>query len=489
MAFDDLSRFLQAAADAGELERIALPVSPDQEIAALTHQICREFRGAGPVILFEAPTGHTVPVVVNLLGNRSRFLAALGAEALDEVVERLRAAFSPVTATQQRKFGFSLSSAGGDRSRLFPRSMRRGLCQQVVKLGQDVNLHQFPALRSWPGESGPLMNSCLAISESIEGVSAVELMTVEVLDRQTVQLHWDHQGPTCRNWREYGENRQMPLALVLGGDPLLTYVASLPLPAWIDPWFFAGVLRNECLNLVRARSVELNVPADAEIVFEGYLESSPVTGSGAAADVRGLLQIRRQLPHLQITSLTHRANPLFPARVYSRDGSEELTFSQLTECLLLGLIQLTHPQAVDLHLPAWGAHRDAVLIGTQATTPEEVQQLLHAVCSLPVIAQARLIVAVGPEVDLRHDGAVWSEVCLSREEKTEAPSWPGFDGRERLVLDATSAARGELAARRCQSSPEILVELAQRFGNSGWDETETAGSGKDEVLEKRESGH
>lgn len=474
MAFDDLSRFLQAAADASELERIALSMAPDQEIAALTHQICQEFRGAGPVILFEAPTGYSMPVVVNLLGNRSRFLNALGAETLDEVVQRVREAFCPIPAASQRQFGFSLSTAVSDRSRLMPRVMRRGLCQQVVKLGQDVDLRQFPALRSWPGESGPLITAGQVITASVAGASSLEWMPVEVLDRQTLQLHWNPLGPTCRHWQGYGDQRQMPVAISLGGDPLLSYVASLPLPDWIDPWFFAGILRHDCVNLVRGRAVELNVPAEAEIVFEGYLDFSPATGTGTAANEQGLLRTGRDLPQFQVTSLTHRANPLFPARIQSLDGSEELIFGQLTERLLLGMLQLTHPQVLDLHLPAWGGHREAVLIRTNATVAEEVQRLLHSVCSLPLIAQASLIVAVGPDVDLRHDAAVWREVCLSRPGTSGLARWPGLAGGERLVLDATPASRGVLAASRCEPSAEILAVLAQRFGNPGWEESETA---------------
>jgi len=473
MPFDDLTKFLQAAVDAGELERITLPLSPDQEIAALTHQICREFQAQSPVILFEQPTGGCCPVVTNLLGSRSRFLKLLDVESLDEVIERLRWVFSPVPAHRDRKFGLSLSGQT-DRGKFAPRSIRRGFSQQVVKLGKEIDLTQFPVLRSWSGESGPIITAGQVITESSTGTPALEQMPLEVLDEQTLQLHWNPSGPTSRHWQERCQDqRQLPMAISLGGDPLLSYAASLPIPSWIDPWFLTGVLRNEGYNLVRARSVELNVPAEAEMILEGYLDATPPIGVGTSAGANGILQHHQNLPQLKLTALTHRANPVFPARIQALDVSEELVCSQLTEQLLLGILRLTQPAALDLHLPACGGHRDAIFLRTSATTGQEVQQLFHALCSLPFVSQTSLIVAVGAEVDLRDETAVWREVCLSRSSSPRPAASLETDHRQRLLLDATSAAQGKNAVRRCLPTPEILDRLARQFGNSSWDGLET----------------
>jgi len=473
MPFDDLTKFLQAAADAGELERIMLPLSPDQEIAALTHQICREFQAQSPVILFEQPTGGCCPVVTNLLGNRSRFLRLLGVEGFDEVIERLRWVFSLIPAHRDWKFGLNRSGQA-DRGKFTPRSIRRGLSQQVVKLGKEIDLTQLPVLRSWSGESGPMITAGQVITESSTGAPALEQMPLEVLDEQTLQLHWNPSGPTFRHWQERCQDqRQLPVAISLGGDPLLSYAASLPIPGWIDPWFLTGVLRNEGYNLVRARSVELNVPAEAEMILEGYLDTTLPIGAGAAAGANGILQHHQNLPQLKLTALTHRANPVFPARIQALDVSEELVCSQLTEQLLLGILRLTQPSALDLHLPACGGHRDVVFVRTSATTSQEVQQLFHALCSLPFISPTGLIVAVGAEVDLRDETAVWREVCLSRSSSRQLAARLEMGHQQRLLLDATSAALGENAARRCLPAPEILDRLAGQFGNSSWDGLET----------------
>lgn len=474
MPFDDLTRFLQAAADVGELERISLPLQTDQEIAALTQQICQEFRDASPVILFEHPDGRALPVVTNLLGNRLRFLKALGAESFDDVVERLRDALSPIPAHAHRDWKFGLGSgAGVDRGKLAPRTLRRGLSQQVVKLGKEIDLRQFPVLRSWPGESGPIITAGQVVTESAAGRPTLEQMPLEIIDSQTLLLHWSPQGPCYRNWLDRQQDqRQLPVAVSLGGDPLLLYAASLPLPGWIDPWFFTGILRNESFNLIRARSVELNVPAEAEIVLEGYIDTIPPTGTGVSGGARGILETRHQLPVLTLSAITHRANPVFPARVQALEFNEDSVWTQLTERLLLGILRMLNFSADDLHLPACGGQRDTVFIGTSATSRYEIEQILHAACSLPFLSQAGIVVAVGPDVNLRNTNAVWREVGLSRPTDPTAASWPIRITENRLIIDATPTSRSLHAVQRCQPSSEILASLARQLGNSSWETDE-----------------
>lgn len=467
MPFDDLTQFLQAAGDAGELERIPFSIDPDQEIAALTHQICREFRGCGPVILSERPAGSTMPVVTNLLGSRTRFLKALGVSHYDEVIERLRVALDPLPAARDWKLGFR--SNGIDRAKVTPRVVRRGNCQQVVKLGHEIDLRSFPALRCWEGESGRFITSGLVITESEQGRSSAELMPVEIVGPSTLQLHWNPKGTTFSHWKSHAaDQRPLPLAISIGGDPLLTYAASLPLPAWMDFWYFTGILRNESVNLVRARSVELHVPADAEIVFEAELPPITPKGSGRSAGGSGVLKSRDALPAATINTLTHRSSPIWPARVESFDVSEELICSELTEKLLLACLRMAHGNVVDLHLPACGGHRDVIFFSTDAMTPDEVRQQLHAVCALPLACEAGIVVAVSATTDLRNSDAVWREVSLSRD--ISAGQTTGDSSR--LLIDATGLSGRLESDTRCLPTTETLSRLARKFESPRWDSEE-----------------
>ncbi len=477
MPFDDLTHFLQAAGDTGELERIPFSIDPDQEISALTHQICREFRGCGPAILCERPEGSAIPVVTNLLGSRSRFLKALSASHYDEVIQRLRTALDPLPAPRDWKLGFRSSSM--DRAKVMPRIVRRGNCQQVVKLGHEIDLQSFPALRCWEGESGRFITSGIVVTETEQGRSTGELMPVEILGPGTLQLHWNPKGTTFSSWKAHAADRRpLPLAIAVGGDPLLAYAASLPLPSWMDFWYFTGVLRNESINLVRARSIDLHVPADAEIVFEGELTPAPPTGTGRCAAVSGLLESRSGLPTVSITTLTHRSSPLWPARVHSFDVSEELICCELTEKLLLEWLRMSPGGIVDLHLPACGGHRDIIFFSTESTSPDEVRQQLHAVCALPLACEASLVVAVGPQTDLRNADAVWREVSLSRElcgemaGVTNPISNHGDRRTPRLLIDATGSSGRIETDARCLPTMETLSRLARKFESPRWESVE-----------------
>ncbi|SFH60810.1 UbiD family decarboxylase [Planctomicrobium piriforme] len=470
MPFDDLTQFLQAASDAGELERVGVELSPREEIAAVTQEICREFRDQSPLILFEHPSRSSMPVATNLLGHRQRFLRATGASDLDELIARLQAALNPFPAGRDWKFGLG----GGptlDRGRFLPRVIRRGACQQVIKLGKDLDLGELPLLQSWNGETHPAITSGLVITESPDGRPSVELVPAAMLDRETLALHWQpsHVGGTL--WRQARlENRPFPVAIALGGDPLLGYVASLPLPRPLEPWVFAGMLRNESVNLIRARSVELNVPADAEIILEGYIDPAAGSASGCVAGPDGLLVARSQLPVLRLSAITHRANPIFPARVQGFDFQEEAVTGLLTERLLLSMLKLINPHAVDLHLPACGNHRQVLFVGSNCDDPSVVRQLLQAAGSLPLASAAGIFVAVGPQVDLRATDAVWREVALSVSGSGRGDSALSLNVSQQstgqLFIDATrTGAAGGLA----RASEEVLARIAERLGSTSWD--------------------
>ncbi len=476
MPFDDLTQFLQAASDVGELERIDVELSPKEEIAAVTQEICREFRERSPIILCEHPTSSPIPVVANLLGNRERFLRATGCSSLDEIVNRCRTALNPFPGeARDWKFGLGATPVN-DRSRILPRVIRRAACQQVVKLGKELDLLEFPIPQSWPGETRPAITAGIVISETNDGKRITELVPVGLVDRETLVLHWqpDHVGYT--QWkRSQANSRPFPVAIALGGDPLLTYVASLPLPVVMDPWVFAGILRNESVNLIRARSVELDVPADAEIIFEGYIEANSETVSGTVAGATGLLESHTDLPVLRLTAITHRANPLFPVRVQAFDFQEDFVTSLLTERLLLDLLKIMNSDVVDLHLPSCGGHRQIVFVRTTATQPDQVQQMFQAISGLPLSREAGILVAVPAHVDLRAFDAVWREVALRFPAHSQESLSSLSSGRGRLWIDAASGNNDLTKSRqRCEATQQVLARIAARLGGGQPEDLATA---------------
>ncbi|WP_437185463.1 UbiD family decarboxylase domain-containing protein [Planctomicrobium sp. SH668] len=460
MAFDDLTKFLQVAADAGELERIPVAIETDQEIAALTQQICREFRNACPVILIENPSGSQIPVVTNLLGSPSRFLATLGATHFDEVIERLKAALDPIPSHRDWKSTFA-AAVNSDRAKYSARTIRRGMAQQVIKVGADIDLREYPTLRCWSRETNPSITAAVIITESIEGVPSVERLPVEVVGPQTLQIHWHSNSKTYANWLDRQTTRAaLPIALALGGDPLLSYIASLPLPNWLDAWYVMGVFRNDGLNLMRARSLEMNVPADAEIIFEGEIEPGELLGTGLLASEAGIYEERTNLPRMSLTAITHRANPIFPARVCSIDTSEDLVTNSLTEKLILAVLKITGNSVHDLHLPDSGFATGMIVFSTRAT---DVQKIFRAISGLPLATTSRPLVAVGENIDVRNVDAVVKEISLSLLLNDRAPQRHLAHLTSPNWIDATNASDSSTLSLQCRPTSQILDQLARQF--------------------------
>lgn len=473
MAFDELTQFLQSAADADELLRLEEPVDARFELAAVAERLGRTLARRGPLLLFENVSSQSMPVVTNLLGHRPRLLRALGVSDLDEAVARVMNLFQPLSGPRNWTEALKTGTAG-DWTRFGPRVVRRGLCQQVVKLGRDLSLDVLPIPHCWTGETNRTLTAGQTVLTSLDGRNHLGGYVAEVMDAETLQLHWTGQDDGSRLFQEYCQaNRQMPVAIVLGGDPLLGYVGNLPLPRGIDPWLFAGVLRNENVNLVRARSVELDVPAESEMVLEGYIDPVPPTGTGRVSNRIGFIAEHRNLPLVRVTAITHRANPIVPVAVRSSEYLDDAVCAELTERLLLALLRLLVPPVHDLHLPACGSLRQAVFASLTDDRPDTVQQLRHAIGTLPLLSLARLLVVVDAAVDLHDADAIWREVCRYTDLTRDVTLGPGVsdpcdllppaDGTGRkLVIDATRRSAAGAATRLWGQPARASSEIEQR---------------------------
>lgn len=479
MALDDLSQFLQSAADHGELLRVANPIHPEFELMAVAEQIGREFQEDSPAILFEQVRGSTLPVVANLLGSTRRFRRSLNCEHWSEVIDRLGAAFSPVAEASDWNTPFT-GRQKTDRARLVPRILRRGACQQIVKLGKDFDLADFPIPGCWSGESGPALTNAVLITQAEAGGPVLERVPIEAIDSNSVRIHWDTLAAGRRLWdTARAAGRPLPIAIALGGDPLLGYVASLPLPEQLNPWHFAAALRDQAVNLVRGRMVELLVPAESEIVFEGYLEPDAPTGTGVMAGAAGGLVERKDLPELPLTAATHRGNPLWPTLLNSYTFHEDFVCSALTEQLLLAVLRWSLPEIRDLHLPRCGGHRRILFVQVSRNDPEVVSRLSHLLAGTPGTTDASIVVILPEQVPLRDESAVWRVAADAVHAKSKAflraePGLSAYDVVQqaasggRLVIDATPFAGHGTGALRASATPEALDQVRGHLRILGW---------------------
>ncbi|MBW3540462.1 MAG: UbiD family decarboxylase [Planctomycetes bacterium] len=411
MSDDTLTTFLNAVEDDGELVRVRVEVDPRFELAEI---VARSYAGTGdgPALFFENVAGRSMPVVANLLGSRRRLLKALGVESLEAAGDKL-ASLTRAEIPDGWTQALRLVPQWTQLARLPPRSIKTGVCQQVVRMGQDVNLGELPIPHCWPGEAAAAITlGQVVTADPDEGLRSVELAPLSVRGRNTLAVHWTaHDGGWANFESHRRRRRQMPVSVVVGGDPILAFAAEAPLPPRTDPWLLAGLLRGRSVETVRCRSVELEVPAGAELVIEGLVDTTqPVEPAGPTALPTGFLSLETPAPTLSVTAITHRSNPVFPIRVYAQPPSETTWIARACERMFLPLVRLAVPEVVDLHLPPAGAGRNLAFVSIRKRYAGQARKVLNALWGLERLATMKLLVVVDAEVDVHNEGAVWFHV-------------------------------------------------------------------------------
>ncbi|MCH8830240.1 MAG: UbiD family decarboxylase, partial [Planctomycetes bacterium] len=379
MQFDDLSEFVSGLEDLGELVRISVEVDPLLEIAEITDRVCRSV-GGGKALFFENVRGTTIPVVTNLLGSERRTCLALRSETLDAAAERIARVMRP-ELPEGWLGSLKMLPQLAQITRLPPKVVKTGLSQQVVKVGRDVDLRELPIPQSRPAEAGPSMTSGQIFTTNPEtGLRDVSLGILALQGKTSLSILWNPQEDGWRNYEAYRQQgRQMPVAVALGGDPALLIAASAPLPRDTDECLLAGFLRGSAVELVNARSIPLEVPAQAEIVIEGLIDMDrgPVQ-SGPVALPTGFYSDLDETPLMDVTAVTQRANPIFPAMIHGMPPSESLYVNRAVERLLLPVIQTFLPEIVDFHLPASGASRNLLFVRIRKEYPQQARKVMSA---------------------------------------------------------------------------------------------------------------
>jgi 4-hydroxy-3-polyprenylbenzoate decarboxylase len=415
MALDNLRDFLGAIEAAGQLVRIGVAASVDKEITEIADR-CMKSPGGGPALLFERPTllaggASPYPVAVNLFGSERRMALALGVERLDEVGERIaellhlkvpdgllgKLAMLPKLAEVAK---FPPKTAGGGRAP----------CQELVLQASDIDLSRFPVPVCWPEDGGPYITLAGVITRDPKtGVRNVGMYRVQVLGKAELAMHWQRHKVGAAHWREMAERGEtMPVAIALGGDPASIYAASAPLPPTIDEYLFAGFLRKQPVRLARAVTNDLEVPAEAELVIEGYVDPrEPLVLEGPFGDHTGFYSLADYYPKVHVTAITMRSDPVWPHTIVGRPPMEDYWLGHATERIFLPLLQITLPEIVDLHMPAEGIFHNLVLVSIDKQYPGQAYKVMNGLWGQGLMSLAKVIVVVDKDVNVRDPKEAW----------------------------------------------------------------------------------
>jgi len=414
MALDNLRDFIKAIDGIGELVRISHPVAARLEIAEIADRVMKS-PGGGPALLFEhvlLENGRrsSLPVAINLFGSLARMRLALGVGDLEEIGGRISEMLN--LKVPEGLFGKLAMLPKLAEIGKFPPRVRSGrpTCQELVLQGDAVNLDAIPFLTTWPGDGGRYITLPMVITHDPgSGVRNVGMYRVQVLSRNTLAMHWQRHKVGAAHWREMAERgERMPVVIALGGDPASIYAGSAPLPPTIDEFLFAGFVRREPVDLARAVTSELEVPAEAELVLEGYIDpAEPLVLEGPFGDHTGFYSLADYYPQVHVTAVTSRREPIYPATLVGRPPMEDFYLGHATERIFLPLLKLTVPEIVDYHMPAPGIFHNLVFVSIDKQYPGQAYKVMNALWGQGLMSLAKVLVIVDKDVNVSDSDEAW----------------------------------------------------------------------------------
>ena len=450
VAYTDLREWVRALEKRGELRRIATPVSPFLEMAEIADRTAKLKRdGApwgGPALLFESVIGHPgARVLMNQFGSLDRMRLALETDSLDAIADRIRTLIRPETPTSlldKLKLLPKLAEIGS----FFPKLIDRGSApvKEVIHKGTDVDLTALPVLTTWPGDGGPFITlPCVITRDPRSGKRNVGMYRMQVYDGQTTGMHWQRQKVAAEQMRDRlrasaadataavdlmaataggtaaAINAGQPLefaphtvsairgsrlevAVAIGTDPATTFAAIVPAPPEIEEYLIAGFLRGKPVELVRGETVDLEVPAHAEYVLEGYVDLSELRSEGPFGDHTGFYTMPEDYPVFHLTAITHRKNPIYAATVVGKPPMEDAWMGKAVERIFLPLMQLTLPEIVDVNLPPAGVFHNLMIVAIRKSYAGHARKVMNGIWALGQAMFTKCIIVVDEDCDV-HD--------------------------------------------------------------------------------------
>jgi 4-hydroxy-3-polyprenylbenzoate decarboxylase len=414
VAFDTLNEFVEALDRAGELVRIKEPVSVDLEMCEIADRTMK-MPGGGPALLFEQPVlmngqRSKYPVGINLFGSMKRINMALETDSLDAIGDRITELLStkvPDGLLGKLSMLPKLLEVGK-----FPPRHKSGTpaCQEVVLRGGDVDLDTLPLMKTWPEDGGAYITLPMVITvDPKRGIRNVGMYRIMQTGKTTLAMHWQRHKVGAAHWREMAERgEKMPVCIALGADPPSMYSASAPLPPTVDEFIFAGFLRKKPVQLAKAVTCDLDVPAEADFVIEGYIDpAEALVTEGPFGDHTGFYSLADLYPQVHVTAITMREKPIFPATIVGRPPMEDFYLGHATERIFLPLLKLTVPEIVDYHMPAEGIFHNLVFVSIRKEYPGQAYKVMNAMWGQGLMSLAKVLVIVDDWVNVRNPQEAW----------------------------------------------------------------------------------
>lgn len=404
MAYANLQAFIDLLDEQGELIRIKEYVNPELEITEITDRYSKHIAG-GKALLFEN-NGTDFPVLINALGSHKRMSLALGVDKLDDIGDECKSLFTFLTEPRHGLL---------DKLKILPRlhtiaswmpklKKGRGACQEVIMKQPDLS--KIPILKCWPADGGPFITFPMVITRDREtGIRNVGMYRMQVFEKGLTGMHWHKHKTGARHYQQYKEKgEKMPVAVALGGDPAHTFSATAPLPDNIDEFMLSGFLRKKHVELVKCITNDIEVPADADFIIEGYVDpSEELIYEGPFGDHTGFYSLADYYPKFHVTCITHRKKAIYPATIVGIPPMEDAYIAKATERIFLTPIKLTMvPEMVDYDIPIAGVAHNLAIVSIKKTYPGQAQKVINTMWGAGQMMFNKILIVVDATVDV-HD--------------------------------------------------------------------------------------
>jgi len=406
MPYDDLRDFIRALEKAGELKRIPFEVDPYLEITEFAD---RSVKSGGPALLFEKPKGSDVPVLINAFASMRRMEIALEVSSVEEVaaqISELLAMQKPEGLLGKLKMLPKLAELGN----IFPKMVSSGPCKEVIRRQGEFDLKYFPILHCWPQDAGRFITLPMVFSRNPDtGKRNCGCYRLQVFDGATTGMHWQTHKQGAEHYRRLraaGGTKRMNVAVAIGADPATMYSAILPLPPDLDEMMIAGFLRGKPVEMVKCETSDLEVPANSEIVLEGYVELGELRREGPFGDHTGFYSLDDDYPVFHITCVTHRKKPIYATTIVGPPPMEDFYMGKAIERIFLPLMRLQLPEIRDISMPAEGIFHNLILVSIRKSYPGHARKVMHAIWGLGQAMFSKCIVVVDEDVDVQNSGEV-----------------------------------------------------------------------------------
>jgi 4-hydroxy-3-polyprenylbenzoate decarboxylase len=487
MAYNSYSDFIRALEAAGELKRITKAVATELEITEIADREMKK-AGGGKALLFERPTVNgTVspfPLAINTLGSYRRMAMSFEAESVDAVAAELGALIKAKPPTNMRE-ALALLGTAFELRHAKPKIVGDGACKEVIhrfdapvrptswpepkaisELAKDraqnpapnlPTLLNLPIQQSWPLDGGRFITMpCVVTKDPDTGERNVGMYRIQIYDERTTGMHWQLQKVGARHGRRYYETgTRMPVAIFLGGDPVYPFCATAPLPDGLDEFLLAGYLRKKSVELVKCETNDLEVPANADFVIEGYVDpTEPLRTEGPFGDHTGYYSLADKYPVFHVTAITHRREAVYPATIVGVPPMEDFYIGTASVKLFLPIIKMNFPEIVDIALPAEGVFHNLVFVSIKKTYPMQAFKVMHGLWGMGQMMFTKYMVVVDDDVDVHNTSDVLFRLCANTDPQRDSIFTKGpadvldhatseFAMGSKLGFDATKKLSGE----------------------------------------------